>query len=287
MCRVLLVSSSGYYKWRNSDASEQESDDQRLLDLIRVLHTESFGSYGVRRIARELKSQDIHVNVKRIRRLMRKLGLKGKGEPKRFTVTTDSNHSNPVAENHLNRQFLVQSPDTVWTTDITYIWTKEGWMYLAVVIDLFSRMVVGWSTSDKIDTALVCLALEKACAKRKPSTGLLLHSDRGVQYCSEVYRLLAQQCGMHQSMSRKANCWDNAVAESFFRSLKVEAVKGLKFESRSEAKNQVFNYIENFYNTRRIHSFLLYKSPAQWEFEVLLNPSLLDKRQKFLRRSLH
>ena len=149
MCRVLSVSSSGYYKWGNPDAREQVTDDQRLLDLIRVLHVESFGSYGVRRVARELKSQGIHVNVKRICRLMRKLGLKGKREPKRFTVTTDSNHSNPVAENHLNRQFLVQSPDRVWTTDITYIWTKEGWMYLAVAIDLFSSMVGGWWLVDQ------------------------------------------------------------------------------------------------------------------------------------------
>src|SRR5690606_34859180 len=155
-------------------------------------------------------------------------------------VTTDSNHTNPVAENHLNRGFTVQVPNRVWTTDITYIWTKEGWMYLAVVIDLFSRMVVGWAASAKIDTALVCLALEKAYNKRKPPVGLLLHSDRGVQYTSEDYRLLVQKYCMLQSMSRRANCWDNAVAESFFRSLKVEAIKGLKFETRKEAEKRVF-----------------------------------------------
>lgn len=283
MCRVLMVSSSGYYQWRREEKTPKEADDERLLDLIRVLHAESFGSYGVRRMTRELKSQGILVNVKRIRRLMRQTGLKGKGEPKRFVVTTDSNHTNPVAENHLNRKFTVEAPNRVWTTDITYIWTVEGWMYLAVVIDLFSRMVVGWATSAKIDTALVCLALEKAFMKRMPPIGLLLHSDRGVQYTCEVYRLLAQKYGMVQSMSRRANCWDNAVAESFFRSLKVEAIKGLKFQTRLEAEEKVFNYIENFYNCKRLHSFLLYKSPSQWELDVSLNPGLLNIRQKFLR----
>lgn len=283
MCRVLEVSSSGYYQWRKEEKTPRESDDERLLDLIKVLHAESFGSYGVRRMTRELKSQGILVNVKRIRRLMRQIGVKGKGEPKRFVVTTDSNHTNPVAENHLNRKFTVQIPNRVWTTDITYIWTKEGWMYLAVVIDLFSRMVVGFATSSKIDTALVCLALERAFTKRKPAIGLLLHSDRGVQYTSETYRLLVQSYGMFQSMSRRANCWDNAVAESFFRSLKVEAFNGFKFDTRLEAESRVFDYIENFYNCRRLHSFLLYKSPGQWELDVSLNPDLLNVRQKFLR----
>lgn len=287
MCRVLLVSSSGYYQWRKDLKSAREQENQRLIDLIKVLHAESFGSYGVRRISRELKSQGILVNAKRIRRLMRKLGIKGKGEPKRFVVTTDSNHNNPVAENELNRNFIVEKANTVWTSDITYIWTKQGWLYLAVIIDLFSRLVVGWATSLKIDTDLICLALEKAYNQRNPDYGLLLHSDRGVQYTSDVYRKLVYKYGMRQSMSRKANCWDNAVAESFFRSLKVEAIQGVKFENRTDAEKTIFNYIENFYNNRRLHSFLLYKSPKQWEIEVNINPALLLLRQKYLKKSLH
>ena len=265
MCRVLEVSTSGYYQWRRFEQSPREADDDRLLDLIRVLHAESFGSYGVRRIVRGLKQQGILVNVKRIRRLMRQIGLKGKGEPKRHVVTTDSNHSNPVAENKLDRRFAVSEPNKYWVTDITYIWTEEGWMYLAVVIDLFSRMVVGWATGAKIDSSLVCLALEKAIARRQPAPGVLLHSDRGVQYTSEAYRLLVQKHGMLQSMSRKGNCWDNAVAESFFRSLKVEAINGYHLATRDKAESRIFEYVERFYNIWRIHSFLLYRSPAQFE----------------------
>lgn len=282
MCKVLEVSSSGYYQWRKAENSPREADDQRLIDLIKVLHAESYGSYGVRRIVRGLRQQGILVNAKRIRRLMRQIGLKGKGEPKRFVVTTDSNHNNPVAENHLNRRFTIHEPNRKWVADITYIWTEEGWLYLAVVIDLFSRMVVGWATSAKIDTPLVCLALQKAISKRNPPSGLLLHSDRGVQYTSEEYRRLVLEHDIIQSMSRKGNCFDNAVAESFFRSLKVEAIKGYKFHSRKEAENRVFDYIENFYNCRRTHSFLLYRSPMTWELDVLLNPSILLKRQMFL-----
>lgn len=283
MCRVLEVSASGYYKWREEERSPREADDERLIDLIRVLHAESYGTYGVRRIVSGLKQQGILVNVKRIRRLMRQIGLKGKGEPKRFVVTTDSNHTNPVAENHLARRFTVDQPNRVWVADITYIWTEEGWLYLAVVIDLFSRMVVGWATGAKITASLVCLALQKAVSRRQPPPGLLLHSDRGVQYTSEQYRQLVKPLGVVQSMSRRGNCWDNAVAESFFRSLKVEVIKGCKFHSRIEAERRIYDYIEGFYNTRRAHSFLLYKAPVDWELDVQLNPDILAQRQKFLR----
>ena len=199
--------------------------------------------------------------------------------PKRFVKTTDSNHTNPIAENILNRRFTIDEPNRRWVADITYIWTEEGWLYLAVVIDLFSRMVVGWATSVKIDTPLVCLALQKAITKRRPPPGLLLHSDRGVQYTSESYRWLLQKHDIVQSMSRLGNCWDNAVAESFFRSLKVESINGYKLNSRVEAERKIFDYIEGFYNKRRTHSFLLYRSPMQWEFDVSLNPGILLKRQ--------
>ena len=279
MCRVLEVSSSGYYGWLRDETSSKAEDDQRLTDLIRVLHAESYGAYGVRRIVRGLRHQGITVNAKRIRRLMRQIGLKGKGMPKRFVKTTDSNHTNPIAENILNRRFTIDEPNRRWVADITYIWTEEGWLYLAVVIDLFSRMVVGWATSVKIDTPLVCLALQKAITKRRPPPGLLLHSDRGVQYTSESYRWLLQKHDIVQSMSRLGNCWDNAVAESFFRSLKVESINGYKLNSRVEAERKIFDYIEGFYNKRRTHSFLLYRSPMQWEFDVSLNPGILLKRQ--------
>jgi transposase InsO family protein len=283
MCRVLEVSSSGYYQWRKDLSTLRQSGDERLIDLIRVLHAESFGSYGVRRIVRGLKQQGILVNVKRIRRLMRQIGLKGKGEPKKYVVTTDSNHTNPVAENVLNQKFTVNEPNRTWVSDITYIWTEEGWMYLAVVIDLFSRLVVGWAASAKITASLVCLALQKAISKRQPPPGLLLHSDRGVQYTSIEFRQLIAEHGIIQSMSRKGNCFDNAVAESFLRSLKVEAVNGYKLQTRSEAEQRIFDYIEDFYNKKRVHSFLLYRSPMQWEFDVNLNPSILSKRQMLLR----
>jgi putative transposase len=285
MCRVLEVSSSGYYQWRKDEQSPRAADDERIIDLIRVLHAESFGAYGARRIVRGLRQQGILVNIKRIRRLMRQIGLKGKGKPKKskYVVTTDSNHTNPIAPNHLERKFTVDEPNRAWVSDITYIWTEEGWLYLAVVIDLFSRMVVGWATGAKITASLVSLALQKAIARRNPPLGLLLHSDRGVQYTSEEFRQLVQKHGIVQSMSRKANCWDNAVAESFFRSLKVERIKGYKLNSRIEAESRIFDYIEGFYNTRRTHSFLLYRSPVGWEFDVVLNPNLLAVRQNFLK----
>lgn len=271
MCRVLKVSSSGYYKWK-THKEDKELKDQALLDLIRVLHAESFGAYGIRRIVRTLKHQGITVNRKRIRRLMKSLGIQGKNAPKkRFTVTTDSNHTNPIAENYLRREFVQPAPNKAWVTDITYIWTEEGWLYLAVVIDLFSRMVVGWAISAHITASLVCIALEKALAKRKPPPGVLLHSDRGVQYTSEQYRFLVAKYGLLQSMSRKGNCWDNSVAESFFRSLKVEALKGYIFSSRSEAEGRIFAYIEDFYNTKRAHSFLRYLSPVQFEIAGIPN----------------
>lgn len=284
MCRILEVSSSGYYQWRKDEQSPRQADDSRLIDLIRVLHAESFGAYGVRRIVRGLRQQGILVNIKRIRRLMRQIGLKGKGAPKKnkYVVTTDSNHTNPVAPNHLERRFTVEEPNRGWVSDITYIWTEEGWLYLAVVIDLFSRMVVGWATGAKITASLVCLALQKAIARRKPLPGLLFHSDRGVQYTSEQLRQLLDEHGIIQSMSRRANCWDNAVAESFFRSLKVEAIKGYKLNSRIEAERRIYNFIE-FYNNRRSHSFLLYRSPVNWELDVIINPNILAVRQNFLK----
>ena len=203
---------------------------------------------------------------------MKSLGIQGKNAPKkRFIATTDSNHINPVAENHLNREFVQKAPNKVWVSDITYVWTESGWLYLAVVIDLFSRMVVGWHTSAHITTDLICMALQKAVIKRKPPLGLLLHSDRGVQYTSEQYRLMTGKYGIIQSMSRRGNCWDNSVAESFFRSLKVEALKGYTFHTHRHAESRILKYIEDFYNQKRAHSFLHYLSPMQFEISGTQN----------------
>jgi putative transposase len=267
MAKVLEVSTSGYYQWRKFEQSPRDCIDEQLTLLIKTLHEKSLGAYGIRRIVRHLKHQGIVVNQKRVRRLMRQLGLKGKGEPKRkkFVKTTDSAHTNPIAPNELNREFTVSQPNKRWVSDITYIWTHEGWLYLAVVIELFNRKVVGWATSPEIDTALVSLALEKAVIKRAPPPGLLLHSDRGVQYTSNSYRALVEGYGMRQSMSRLGNCWDNAVAESFFRSLKVEVIKGASLKTFEEAESVIFKYIEDYFNIWRAHSSLGYRSPVEFE----------------------
>ena len=285
MCEVLGVSRSGYYQWVKDIKSPREVGDERLIDLIRVLHAESKGSYGIRRIVRGLRQQGIVVNVKKIRRLMRQIGLQGSGAAKkRFVVTTDSSHKNPVASNVLKRCFLVDEPNTKWVSDITYIWTEQGWIYVAVILDLYSRMVVGWATSSEINSFLVCSALQRAVTKRKPHPGLILHSDRGVQYSSEEYNKLTKRYGIVASMSRKGNCWDNAVAESFFRSLKVESIRGKTIKTKEEAQRIVFEYIEDFYNSRRIHSFLLYMSPSQWEAQAKTSSSLIARRNLFVRR---
>lgn len=262
---MLGASSAGYYKWRSSKDNPKAIEDQYLIDLIRVLHAERFGSYGIRRIVRELRRQEIFVNQKKIRRLMRDIGVKGKGAPRKYISTTDSEHFNPVAENHLEREFQQNFPNRVWVTDITYIWTGEGWLYLAVVVDLYSRAVVGWATSEFVAASLVCMALQKALTRRKPQAGLMLHSDRGIQYTCDEYRALVNRHGLRQSMSRKGNCWDNAVAESFFRSLKVEAIKSYKLLTRRDAELRIFKYIEDFYNVRRAHSSLGYMSPLHFE----------------------
>ena len=266
-CRVLKVSTSGFYKWRKV-REICNSDDDKYKDLIRVLYKMSGDSYGARRITKSLRERGFIVNIKRIKRLMKELRIVGKGEPKKFIKTTDSNHDNPIFPNLVRRQFVVDNPNKIWVSDITYLWTDEGWVYLAVIIDLFSRMVVGWAMSKTIDNDLVCLALERAVVKRRPASGLVLHSDRGVQYASRKYRKLAESYRMFQSMSRKGNCWDNAVAESFFRSLKVERVSGMKILSVSHARQVISDYIDEFYNNNRIHSFLRYKTPVQWELEA-------------------
>lgn len=263
-CRVLNVSPSGYHAWRGRGASQREIDDARLIDKIRGIYDATGGVYGVRRIHRQLLVDGERCSVNRVARLMRRCGIKARRRRK-YQVTTDSKHSFPVAENLLDREFFSAGPNQVWASDITYIWTLEGWLYLAAVIDLHSRMVVGWSMGERLDRSLTLDALSTAVGRRNPGPGLIHHSDRGSQYASHDYQAALAKHEMCCSMSRKGDCWDNAVAESFFSTLKIERVHHRLYRSRDEARRDIFEYIEVFYNRVRLHSTLGYVSPAQFE----------------------
>ena len=267
-CRVLTVSASGYYAWCGRAPSEREIDDARLIDKIRGIYDAADGVYGVRRIHRQLLLDGERCSRNRVARLMRKCGIKARRKRK-YRVTTDSKHNLPVAENLLDREFFSAGPNQVWASDITYIWTMEGWLYLAAVIDLHSRMVVGWSMSERLDRGLVLDALSMAVGRRNPEPGLIHHSDRGSQYAATTIRRLLAKHEMLCSMSRKGDCWDNAVAESFFSTLKTERVHHRLYRSRAEARRDIFEYIEVFYNRVRLHSTLGYLSPAQFESQTL------------------
>ena len=269
MCRVLSVSCSGFYASRRREKSERQRVDERLAAEIRLLHGKNrhYRTYGSPRIHRELKGNGIAVSEKRVARVMREKGIRAKAS-KKFCVTTDSSHAHPVAPNLLDRQFSVEqvlSPDRVWASDITYIPTHEGWLYLAVVLDLCSRLVVGWSMRHTLEKSLVIDALRGALAYRSPEAGMLHHSDRGSQYASADHRSLLAENGIECSMSRKGDCWDNAVAESFFATLKKELVQGAGWRTREEARAALFEYIEVWYNRERRHSSLGYVSPAEYE----------------------
>jgi putative transposase len=267
-CRVLRVSPSGYYAWSDRGVSKRDIDDARLIDEIRRIYEASNGVYGVRRIHRQLLADGESCSRNRVARLMRRCGIKARRKRK-YRVTTDSKHTFPVAENLLDRQFMWGGPNQVWASDITYIWTLEGWLYLAAVIDLHSRMVVGWSMSERLDRSLALDALSMAVGRRNPGPGLIHHSDRGCQYASHDYQVALLEHEMRCSMSRKGDCWDNAVAESFFSSLKTERVHHRLYRSRTEARRDIFEYIEVFYNRVRLHSTLGYLSPAQFESQTL------------------
>lgn len=264
MCRLLEVKRSTYYAWRRRPESRRATEDRRLRLEIEVSHKASDRSYGSPRVHQDLQELGIRCGRKRVARLMRENGIRAK-QARRYKVTTDSDHSHAVADNLLDRQFDVDGPDRVWTADITYIWTREGWLYLAAIVDLFSRRVVGWSMSNRINGQLVLGALSMAQGRRKPSPGLLHHSDRGSQYACRDYRAILEQHGMICSMSRKGDCWDNAVSESFFKTLKVERVNDRDYWTREEAKADIIDYIERFYNRSRRHSYLGYISPVEFE----------------------
>jgi transposase InsO family protein len=265
MCDVLHVSRSGYYAWVDRPVSHRSQQRELLLSEIEEIHHERKKDvYGSPRVHEELKARGKRYNVKTVARIMRENGIKSK-TAKKFKVTTDSRHRRPVAENVLNRDFEVQQANQVWLADITYVWTREGWLYLAAVEDLYSRKVVGWSMSKRLTRCLVTDALEMAIDRRFPGEGLMHHSDRGSQYASEDYQRLLSKHGITCSMSRKGDCYDNAPMESFFATLKKELIHYEDYETREEARQSIFEYIEVFYNRIRRHSALDYKSPDEFE----------------------
>jgi len=268
LCRVLRVSRSGYYAWRVRRPSDRALEDERLRPKVVEAFKIGRGTYGSPRVLGELIDQGFDVGRRRIARLMRELGLRGLS-PRKFRVTTDSDHEHPIAQNVLDRNFEAQRPNEKWVTDITYIWTSEGWLYLATVMDLYSRRIVGWSTADHMRTELCLDALGMALKQRTNIEGLVHHSDRGVQYASDRYRAALNAERIECRMSRRANCWDNAVAESFFHTLKTEWIYHAHYKTRREARLAIFEYIEGFYNTERRHSSLDYRSPEEYEREAL------------------
>jgi putative transposase len=264
MCRVLGVSKSGYYAWLGRPESRRTSANRVLVSQIRVVHQRSRKSYGSPRITEELNDIGVPCGRHRVARLMRHAGIRAK-TVKKYKATTDSKHSLPVSPNLLSRQFTVTRPNRVWVSDITYVRTTEGWLYLAAVMDLYARRIVGWAMSERIDGELTLSALRQALNQRRPSPGLIHHSDRGKQYAAGDYQKLLRDHGALCSMSRKGDCWDNAPCESFFGTLKQELVYQERFDTREEAKAKIFEYIEVFYNRQRRHSSAGSRSPVEFE----------------------
>jgi transposase InsO family protein len=247
LCRVLRVSRSGYYAWFNRKPSTRKLEDERLRPKVVEAFEIGRGTYGSPRVRDELVDQGFEIGRKRVARLMREMGLQGV-TPRKFRVTTDSDHGHPIAKNLIDRDFVASRPNEKWATDITYIWTAEGWLYLAIVMDLFSRRIVGWSTANHLKTDLCLEALQMAIQQRTGIKGLIHHSDRGVQYASDRYREALDALGIECSMSRRADCWDNAVAESFFGTLKNELIYRRPWLTRRAARDGISEYIEIFYN---------------------------------------
>jgi transposase InsO family protein len=264
MCRALAVSAGGYYAWKGRPESRRARHNRILLSEIRGVHRESRETYGSPSIWDALVKRGHRVSENRVARLMRAEGIRAK-TMKQWRVTTQSNHRMPVAANVLDRQFSVTRPNRVWAGDITYVWTTEGWLYLAVVLDLYSRTVIGWALEARLTGDLTQQALTMAIRRRTPNAGLLHHSDRGSQYAATAYQQLLTTHGMTGSMSRRGNCWDNACVESFFGTLKRELIYHRQYRTRDEATQDIFEYIEVFYNRKRRHSTLGYDSPAEYE----------------------
>jgi transposase InsO family protein len=274
MCRLLGVCRSGYYAAQRRRPGKRKVERERLRLHVRAAFVKSRKRYGSPRVHQELRAQGIRTGKRQIECLMREEGLRARPK-RRFVRTTDSAHAQPVAANHLDRQFCVEEVagvDQVWVGDITYLPTREGWLYLAVVLDLKSRAVVGWQTSHSLEASLATDALSQALWRRRPAPGLLYHSDRGVQYACAEYQALLQQNGIRASMSRKGNCWDNAVAESFFATLEKELGESADWQTHEQARRDLFSFIEIWYNRQRRHSSLGYRTPAEFEAELALTP---------------
>jgi transposase InsO family protein len=268
LCRLLDVSRQGYYAYAARGPSPRVKTEGALQERVRCLHDESRGTYGSPRLRKALRAEGIRVGKTRLERAMRALGIAGVSR-RRFRCTTRRNPAHQAAENILGRDFTAAAPNERWVTDITYVWTDEGWCYLAVIVDLFSRAVVGWALDATLSTDLPVAALRAALLRRRPAHGLLHHSDRGCQYTSDRYRQQLAAAGITASMSRVGNCWDNAVAESFFATLKTELVQRRRWTGRLELRAALFDYIEVFYNRRRLHSSIDYRTPAQAENDFL------------------
>jgi len=264
MCIVLDVSISGYRAWqRGGTPNRQRLTDAQTVAIMKAIHVELKGAYGSPRMLRELRSRGFTAGKERVERLMRENGIRARHK-RRYKVTTDSKHGLRLAANLLDRCFTPSAPNQVWTSDITYLWTNEGWLYLAIVLDLFNREVIGWSLKPRMTTDIVLDALTMAWFRRRPEAGVLHHSDRGSQYASYAFQAKLKEYGMTCSMSRKGNCWDNAPTESWFNSFKNERYHGVKYETHEEMKAASFDYIEIFYNRKRQHSTLGYVSPVQF-----------------------
>ena len=266
MCRVLEVSRAGYYAWRDRKPNRRACVEVQLVSHIRTIHKKSSGTYGSPRIYVDLKKAGVLCGRHKVATIMRKHGIIGK---KRFfrVTTTDSRHDYAVAKNLLERRFSPHqtTPDRTWVSDITAIPTSEGWLYLAIILDLYSRRVIGWSMSELRDTAIILDAFRMALAYRSPAKGSIFHSDRGSQYACGIFQAVLKESGFLSSMSRKRDCWDNAVAESFFATMKTELTKGTRFTTRKAARAAIFEYIEIWYNRQRRHSTLGYLSPVEFE----------------------
>lgn len=265
ICQLLGVTRNGFYNYQKNYKHQDPLRDE-MIDWVKKVAESSHYSYGSRRMQKALNALGYPIGRNKAKKLMSEAGVKARYR-KKYKVTTNSKHKKPIFENILNRQFVVDKPNQAYVGDITYIWTQEGWLYLAVVIDLFSRKVVGWSMSSRMKASLACDALQMAIWQRRPNQGLITHSDRGVQYASKKYRALLKDHGCIGSMSRKGDCWDNAVSESFFGRLKQERVMWRNYQTRFEAQQDILNYITMFYNSYRLHSFIGYKSPNQFEKE--------------------
>jgi transposase InsO family protein len=264
MCQILDVSRSGYYEWEQREPSQRKKDNKMLLDQIKEIHRKSRNRYGSPRITHELRKNGVNCSKNRVASLMRKNYIQAKAK-KKFKATTNSKHNYPVAVNLLNQQFQADYPNQVWASDITYVWTSEGWLYLAAILDIWSRKIVGWAMSNRQTKELVVQALKQAIGRRSIESGIIHHSDRGSQYASNEYKKVLNKYGFKQSMSKKGDCYDNAIMETFFHTLKTELIYWEHYKTRDDARRSIFEYIEIFYNRERLHSSLEYNSPEEYE----------------------